>query len=420
MLNSEILSEVYNSIRQNRARTILAGFGVAWGIFILVILLGVGEGFQSGVTSLFSAFAQKSMSIYGDYTSVKYNNIKEGQLISFDSYYLQTLRRRYGEDITAISPEAYNSEAAVKFKNKTKTTTVQGVSSDYFKINLLKYDKGGRNFNIIDEQRGRNVAVLGDQIAKELFVNEEALNQFINIDGNLYRVVGVIKGNDMFGMQKRNAIYIPYSRFLINFNKHDEFNSFSLILNNNVNTFGFEKELRDYIAYKSGFDRNDRQAVYIYNFESETSTFESLFAGLKILIWGIGICFLLSGIVGICNIMLVIVKERTNEIGIRKAVGALPKSIIRLVLTESVIITFLSGLIGLLLGMGLLFLVNIVLASMVDETKTSLLTEVIFNFPATIFALVVIVISGILAGLFPAIRASKITPVNAIRYENRG
>lgn len=419
MFNSETLNEVYNSIRQNRARTILAGFGVAWGIFILVILLGVGEGFQSGVTNLLSAYAQKSMSVYGGSTSIKYNNIKEGQEVFFDSEYLQTLRRRYGDDITAISPEVYYSDAVVKFKNKTKTPTIQGVSSDYFKINLLKYNNDGRSFNTLDEQRGRNVAVIGDQIAKELFVNEEPLHQSINIDGNLYKVVGVIKG-DMFGMQKRNSIYIPYSRFLVNFNKHDEFNAFSLILNHNVNTFGFEKELRDYIAYKSGFDRNDQRAVYIYNFESETSTFESLFAGLKILIWGIGICFLLSGIVGICNIMLVIVKERTNEIGIRKAVGALPQSIIRLVLTESVIITFLSGLIGLLLGMGLLFLVNIILASMVDETKTSLLTEVIFNFPATIFALLVIVISGILAGLFPAIRASKITPVNAIRYENRG
>lgn len=190
-----------------------------------------------------------------------------------------------------------------------------------------------------------------------------------------------------------------------------------MMLNSRTDTRKFETELKYYIAYKSGFDIEDTQAVFIANIEAQTSSFESLFNGLKILIWGIGICFLLSGIVGICNIMLIIVKERTNEIGIRKAVGALPTTIINLVLSEAVTITMLAGVIGIILGTGVLYLIDLAVQSLAD---TSVMAQTSIDIPIILFAVLVLVLSGIIAGLFPAIKAAQIMPVDAIRYENRG
>jgi putative ABC transport system permease protein len=173
--------------------------------------------------------------------------------------------------------------------------------------------------------------------------------------------------------------------------------------------------LRNYLAYHSGFSSGDQQAVYIANFETQTSAFESLFKGLRYFIWGVGLCFLISGIVGISNIMFVIVKERTSEIGIRMAVGASPKSILHLILLESIVITAFSGLIGLMIGKSILLLIDWILSTIKDNT---LMQHTILDMNVAFTALVILILAGAIAGAFPAAKASAIAPIDAIRYEN--
>lgn len=416
MFRSEAIQEVFSSIRHNKVRTLLAGFGVAWGIFILVILLGIGQGFRDGVMSMFDIFAQKSMYVYGGRTSLKYRNMKEGMEVSFDEGYLRALKNRYAA-ITALSPEITLPNTTIAYRDHETPCTVTGVETDYFQIKLLRPECGGRLLNQLDTRYDREVAVIGEGVEQTLLGRQSALGRHIAIGGVYYKVVGILKGDDLFSLQERNSVYIPFGTFCRNLSPEGRFSSFCMILNPNTDTRAFETELKNYIAHKSGFDVDDAQAVFVANIEAQTSSFDSLFNGLEILIWIIGICFLLSGIVGICNIMLIIVKERTNEIGIRKAVGALPTAIISLILSEAITITLLAGVFGIILGTGVLYLIDFGIESLTD---TLIMARTTIELPVVLFALCVLVLSGIVAGLFPAIRAAQIMPVDAIRYENRG
>jgi putative ABC transport system permease protein len=411
----ETLREIYHSIRQNKVRTILSGFGISWGILILVVMLGTGEGFRDSVMNLFSAFAQKSLYVYGGRSSEKYRNIKEGQEIRFDEKYLLLLKDRF-PDIEALSPETSTS-LPVQNETKNGTFRITGINEDYMKVKVLRVKEGGRLFNRTDIENERNVAIIGENTETILFGKKAAVEKYINISGIFFRVVGVLENDNIFSASEINSVYIPFSSYTKTVNSNPHFNAFCLCLEQSADSKKFEDEIRNYIAHHSRFSVNDKQALYIANFETQTSAFESLFKGLRVFIWAVGICFLISGIVGISNIMFVIVKERTNEIGIRLAVGALPASIVSLILLESIFITTMSGLIGLVSGKGILMLIDWILSMTKNDT---FLKQTTFDIPTSLAALLILVIAGVIAGAFPAIKASTIEPVEAIRYENRG
>ena len=218
-------------------------------------------------------------------------------------------------------------------------------------------------------------------------------------------------------MQERNSVYVPSSSFMDNFNSDGKISSFCMSLSADTDTEEIEKDLKGYLAWRYGFSPYDERAIYVANIENQTEAFESLFHILEVLIWIVGICLLLSGIVGVCNVMLIIVKERTNEIGIRKAVGATSGSIISMVMAESVTITFIAGLIGLILGSLAVSLADRVVIPLLDN---EIVDDLRINLPAVVAAFVILCLSGVFAGLLPALKASQITPVDAIRYENRG
>lgn len=293
---------------------------------------------------------------------------------------------------------------------------VKGVNSDYFRIKVLKVGKG-RSINHLDDVRARNVAVIGEGMEQTLFGREEGIGKMIQIAGSPYLVKGVLTSDDLFSMQERNSIYIPSSAFISDFNSEGTLNSFCMTLSGNANTSEIEGDLKGYLSHTYGFAAEDDQAVYIANIETQTKVFEGLFNGVETLIWIVGICLLLSGIVGVCNVMLIIVKERTNEIGIRKAVGATSGSVISMILAESLTITFIAGVFGMMFGILAVMLADKVILPMLDM---EIMDKLQINLPAALAALAVLCISGVLAGLFPAIKASQIMPVDAIRYENRG
>jgi len=413
--NIETLLEIYHSMWSNKVRTVLSGFGIAWGILILVVLLGAGNGFQDSVMNLFSPFAQKSIYVYGGSTSMKYENIKEGKEIRFNKMFLQQLQNLYPE-MEAISPEI-SSTLLAQNGNKSGIFKTTGIGAEYMQIRILQVKNEGRLFNRMDVENERNVAIIGENTATVLFGKEEALRKNIQMNGIFYKVIGVLKNDDMFGSYEINSIYIPFSTYLRNVNSNPEFTAFCLLLKQDIDSKKFEENLRNYASNQLQFSSEDKQAMYIANFETQTSSFESLFKGLREIIWGFGICFLISGVVGVANVMFVIVKERTNEIGIRMAVGATPGSIIQLIMFESIIITAVAGLIGLIGGKGILMFINWLLTF---SEKNMLLKQTIFDYRTALGALFVLVIAGIIAGVFPAIKASTINPIDAIRYENIG
>jgi putative ABC transport system permease protein len=408
------LQEAFSSIKQSKTRSILAGFGVAWGIFILIILLGTGSGFQQGILKLFSSFAKNSIWIYGGQVSESnLNKTIEGKQILFDINDIELIKDRF-KTIESISPEViYNGNPLTSYQQNVTYPQIKGVMSDYFNVKIINTEDG-RLLNALDNKEYRRVTVIGRQVADALFPTEKPLGKSINIAGTYFTVVGIIEKGSIFTQNEQNLIYIPYHTFLDCFNQGRDFNTIIFTLSKKTNATDFEAKIKSFLGRAKGFDVNDKKAIYILNFENQIKAFDKLFTGIDIFLWFIGLCLLLSGIVGISNIMFVIVKERTSEIGIRKAIGATPSSIIGLVITESIVITSMAGSVGLVLGIMFIKLINWIIDSFYDK-KDFLFTNAKIDFPVIIFSLFVLILSGVLAGFLPAKKAADITPVEAIR-----
>ena len=367
---------------------------------------------------LFGSFAKNSIWVYGGQTSdnVK-TNVSASKQILFTNNDIDIIKSRFSA-IEAISPELnFNGNSLVSNQQNTGYFQVRGVRSDYFQVKIIKPEEG-RLLNVLDNNEFRRVALIGKQVADGLFPKNTPLNQFINIGGSYFKVVGVIEKGSIFTQGEQKVIYIPGNTLIDCFNQGREFNAFMITVAKNTHTAEFEKSLTSYLARKYGFNANDKKALFILNFETQVAAFNNLFKGVDLFLWFIGLCLLLSGIVGISNIMLVIVKERTFEIGIRKAIGAKSKNILGMIISESVIITSLAGIVGMLLGVMFIELINWVLSSFFTD-KDSLFTSAGIDFPVIFFSLFLLILTGILAGLFPAKKAAEITPVEAIRYDSR-
>ena len=413
----ETLREIIHSIRQNKVRTFMSGFGIMWGIFILVLLLGVGKGVEYGVQDLLKRFASKSIFIWGGETSMKYKNMQEGRQIFFDKYLLEDIRRKFPE-IKGLSPRATISKNAI-YGKKIYYTTITGITHEYWSFSNFKMIEGSRPFNVMDDKKARNVAIIGKKVATKLFLNDNPLDKLINVGGVYYRVIGVMKNDDMVSQQAESEVFVPYPSFTRNIQDTPDISVFGFYLSDDtkISMNSFKEKILNYLARSLRFDANDPNAVYIQTLEEQIANINSIFTGISVFIWIVGACFLISGMVSVTNILFIVVKERTNEFGLRMAIGATPYHITLQVLLEALIITLGSGLLGMFLGVGVLKLINIVLAA---SGGMGLLKTTDIDMGIALLALFIMVLSGIFAGTFPARKAAKIEPVAAMRYENRG
>lgn len=413
----ETLREIIHSIRQNKVRTFMSGFGIMWGIFILVLLLGVGKGVEYGVQDLLKSFASKSVYVWSGETSMKYKNMQEGRQIFFDKYLLEDIRRKFPE-IKGLSPRATLSKNAI-YGKKNCYTTITGIAHEYWSFSNFKMIEGSRPFNVMDDKKARNVAIIGKKVATKLFLNDNPLDKLINVGGVYYRVIGVMKNDDMVSQQAESEIFVPYPSFTRNIQDTPDISVFGFYLSDDtkISMNSFKEKILNYLARSLRFDANDPNAVYIQTLEEQIADINSIFTGISVFIWIVGACFLISGMVSVTNILFIVVKERTNEFGLRMAIGATPYHITLQVLLEALIITLGSGLLGMFLGVGVLKLINIVLAA---SGGMGLLKTTDIDMGIALLALFIMVLSGIFAGTFPARKAAKIEPVAAMRYENRG
>jgi putative ABC transport system permease protein len=407
-------TEIFSTIKKNKLRTFLTGFSVSWGIFMFCILLSAGNGLRNGMLSNFEGRAVNRIIFWGDRTSIPYRGFPNNRTISLDDRDVDLIRLQIPE-AEKITPRIYNS-ALASYGTLSVEYQFTGVNPEFKHINHIKIlDNQGRFLNDIDMKEFRKVAVINEQMRTSLFKGENPVGKMFIANGLSYTVIGVYDEESWGG---QSEAYIPYTTAQILYQRGWGFNDISLTLNGlktKEDNTAFEKRFRAKLAGLHIFDPKDNRAVGMWNALQNYLQFIGMFNGISAFIWIIGIGTLIAGIIGVSNIMLITVRERTREIGIRKALGAQPSSILGGILLESIFITAVFGYIGMFLGVGLGELVNAVLQS-------SSGTPFIFQNPTievrvAIGAMIVLIVSGLIAGYFPAWKAVKIPPVEAMRVE---
>lgn len=417
----DILQEIWSGLKHNKLRTILTGLSVSWGIFILIVLLGAGNGLKNGVTSNFSQRATNTVQIWPGRTTVPYKGYQSGRKMSLTE-----------KELTKVDQEVVEADAQSPVIEKFLTLTnkseygsyqVRGVIPEYSGMMNLKFEQGnGRFINESDIINNRKVIVLDNKIREVLFKNEPALGKFLKVDKVMFQVIGINTKKERWG--GGNA-YIPFTTAQLIYNPDKKLESIAMTVNGLETTEeneDFNQNLKTKMSQTMIFDPKDEQALWIWNSQRDYVETMKIFNGITIFVSVIGILTLIAGIVGVSNIMLVTVKERTKEIGIRKAIGAPPGQILFSIIIESILITGFFGYIGMMAGIGLTELINAIMeqsaAANPSETGMSVFKNPTVNLTYVYISTLILVISGIIAGYLPARRAVRIKPVEAMKDEN--
>ncbi|HBH24798.1 MAG TPA: ABC transporter permease [Cytophagales bacterium] len=415
MFSIDKWEEIFYTIRQNKLRTFLTAFGVFWGILMLVMLLGAGQGLQNGIMADFSPDAVNSIWFMRGKTSLPYKGMPPGRSIRLTEEDLTSVKNNI-DGIEYMSPENWlRGSFNIKHAGKSGPFTVYGVGKEYFNIKINQNYLDGRRLNFFDNIEARKVCIIGERVRDILFEEgAPVLDQYINIKDVNFKVVGVFK-NDVWGGQFNERIYIPYATFQNSFNPSKNVFLFAITVAPGHRGKKVEQDVMDLLKARHTVAPDDREAFWTHNQEEDYNQVMGLFTGIKGLVWFVGMGTLLAGIIGISNIMIIIVKDRTKEIGIRKAIGATPWSIVSMILLESVFITAIAGYIGLCLGVFMIEGINMLIDSSGGDAGFFRRPEINLNVAVT--ALIILVMSGALAGLVPAIKASKVKPIEALRSE---
>lgn len=420
MFDLDLWKEIIDALKKNRMRSFMTAFGVFWGIFMLIIMSGAGRALENGIMDGIKAFATNSAFFWTERTSMPYEGFKRGRNWNYDNADMQYIRSNL-RDVEYLSPRlfgpnSYGGDNTVR-GNKTGAFNIYGDYPEYFKIDLWLPVKG-RLLNEIDILQNRKVCVIGERVAEVMFnEDEDPLSQYLKINGVYFQVVGVVDPQtriNIGGGQKNEAIMIPFTTMQQAYNMGDEVHFFSVTSQPGIPVSQLEERLKELLKRRHHVAPDDLQAIGSFNIEVEWKKFNGLFNGIQILTWIVGIGTLLAGIIGVSNIMMVIIRERTQEIGIQRAIGATPGKVILHIVMESVFLTVMAGYVGLALGVGLLEVLSIALESGGDEM---FFRRPEISFQMAVAALTVLVFSGIFAGMIPARRAVKIKPIDAIREE---
>lgn len=408
MIDWDKWQEIFSSIRRHKLRTILTALGVFWGIFMLVILLGAGQGLQNGVAHEFRDDAINSVWVRRGTTSIPFEGLPKGRRIIFnnDNYnYLKTF-----ENIDALTGRYYlrSGSQMVRYKKKSLSFTTMGVHPGH-KIIENSILVQGRFINDLDLSEVRKVVVIGLPVSKELFGEQSAIGEMISIGGIVYKVIGVYR--DTGGEEEMRTLYIPMSTAQKVYAGTENVHQLMFTVDglSVEETNALTEVIREHLARQLQFDPKDRRAMYVYNQAEEYQEIMSLFTAIRIFVWFVGLGSIIAGVIGVSNIMLIVVKDRTKEIGIRKALGATPYSIVSMILQEAVFITAIAGYFGLLAGVGVIYLMG--------ELEVQYFRSPEVNLGVAVAATVVLVLAGALAGLMPALQAAKINPVVVMKSD---
>ena len=415
MFDIERWQEIFDTIRKNKLRTFLTGLSVASGIFILVILLGFGQGMRNGIAAEFESDAATSVWVWAGVTTKEYKGMNPGRRIQYRNRDFNKVMEQMDGSIQHASQFAYIDSATTTYGDEALIYEVLGTSADLQPIeNAIIHE--GRFLNNLDIVRRNKVAVIGKVIKKDVFDEVDTpVGETIKIGGVPFKIVGVF--TDKGGEREEDRIFIPYTTAQLIFNGGDRLGNLLYTLPPRDNfedavaqSITFKNNLREYLNAAHTVAPDDESAVGIWNPMEEAKRFYTLSDNMKLFFWFVGICTIIAGVVGVSNIMLIVVKERTREIGIRKALGAKPLEIVGMILHESVFITAISGFAGLIFSMGLLELVG-------PHIEVDYVLNPSVNFNVALSTVFVLVFAGAVAGFFPAWRAANIHVIDALRDE---
>lgn len=418
----DLIIEIWESIRRNMLRTILTGFAVAWGIFMLMVLLGAGNGLKNATAAQMGDIDMHSMTISGGWTSIAYQGLPEGRSVRLtQTDYLTTLSDRFSDNIMKVSPQASSSITMVMGARSVSARAAGSYPEvdEIMKAKVLE----GRFINKNDVDQKRKVIVITDKQAESLsggkLSNKRMIGRDVLISGISFKVIGIKNSDDM--VQTEDVI-MPYSTMT------GIFKSGNPNIERIIFSFeGLEEEDRSEIfenEYRAALNANhriapgDRQGIWISNHMTQSRQMDKGMSILNKALWIVGLFTLLSGVVGVSNIMLITVKERTHEFGIRKALGARPGSILRLIVCESVLITTVFGYVGMVLGMLACEIMNKTLGSSNTDVlgvSINMMKDTTVGLDVALEATLVLIIAGTLAGIIPARKASRVRPIEALR-----
>ncbi len=415
MFDIERWQEIFETISKNKLRTFLTGLSVASGIFILVILLGIGEGMRNGISSEFEQDAANILYIYTGSTSKEYKGMNPGRRITMKNDDFANVSANFEEEIEFKSAQYTIWNGIVNYENESGSYRVEGAWPDY---QFLENESmvAGRYLNYSDHQNYEKVVVIGNKVRNDLFKNEDdPIGKYVQISGINFKVIGVF--SDPGGEREETRVFLPLTTSQRVFSGGNDIRNMSFTLQKEE-TFEealaaseeFSSQVESYLKEKHTIAPDDASAVSVNNSLENAKRFYDLMDMIKFFFWGVGICTIIAGIVGVSNIMLIIVKERTKEIGVRKALGAQPLSIIFMVLHESIFVTTIAGFVGLIASLALLEFVGPLI-------ETQYIANPSIDFAVALTTVFILVFAGAVAGFFPAWRAARIKPIIALRDE---
>ncbi|MBL0735595.1 ABC transporter permease [Flavobacterium sp. GN10] len=421
MFKKDNWDEILQALTANPFRTILTAFGVFWGIFILVILLAAGNGLENGIKKGFDGIATNTMFMWSQTTSKAYKGLPKTRRYDFRNSDVTALKAAL-PDLLYVSPRNqlgdFNGTNNVVRGTKTSAFTIYGDYPELIKQQPMDIIKG-RFVNQQDIEQKRKVCVIGKGVISELYgKEEEAVGTYIKINSINFMVVGVYKSKQQGGNaeQEQKNIFIPFTTFQQAFNYGDKVGWMALTAKDETSITDLKPKILEIIKSLHSINPTDERAVGNFDLYEQFNKVQSLFNILKVIAYFVGTLVLISGVIGISNIMLIVVKERTKEIGIRRALGATPGAIRSQILTESIFLTIISGMLGIAVATGIIAVLNMALDSMPADQNTMFANPTV-DLGVVFVALIILVGSGLLAGFIPAQTAINVKPVDALRTE---
>ena len=406
MLDRDLWREIFQSINMNRTRSVLSGFTVAFAILLFTILFGIANGLNNTFAEAFADDANNSIFIQSGTTTKASKGFQAGRQIQFKNKDFDYIKEEHGEKVQYITSRIYLNVNA-SFRNEKNSYSVRAVHPDHqFLENTKTFE--GRYINQLDVKNKEKVIVIGRLVEEDLFLKTTALGKYLSLNGIQYKIIGVFK--DDGGDDEERLIYMPVSTAQRVYGNNDYIDQINLTYNPDMDydaAISFSNALTKDLKDRFNVASSDQRAIRVRNLANESKTVNQMTFGLGVIIIVIGFGTLIAGIVGVSNIMIFIVKERTKEIGIRKALGASPKSIISIILMESVLITAIAGYVGLLIGMGVLEFIG-------PSLEVYFIKDPSVSTSLVIGATITLIIAGGIAGYLPAKKASQIKPIVAL------
>ena len=413
-LDLDTYREILDTLTRNKRRSFLTGFGVFWGVFMLVALIGGGQGIKELLSKNFEGFATNSAMVWAQPTTKAYKGFRKGRMWSMEYKDVARLKSRIPE-LDVVSPVLFSSGGTAYFGDRKTTVGINGVQADYQRVSEPKM-RYGRYLNDMDVAQRRKVCVIQKKTYKDLFPGGgDPCGNFIRVDSVYYQIVGVDYSTAegiSFGGESGTTMLLPISLMQQTYNMGQSVHLIALTGKKGVVMSTITDRIRETVARAHTVDPTDEQGVMVFNTEVLFQMVDALFRGVNFLIWLVGLGTLLAGAIGVSNIMMVTVRERTIEIGIRRAIGATPRMILSQIISESIVLTMVAGMSGILFGVLILQMLELA------NTEDGILTAHFqVGFWTAISAALTIAAMGVLAGLAPAARAMSIKPVDAMRDE---